>query len=316
MENNENTKVIAVVGPTASGKTALGVSLAKKFDGEVISADSMQIYKGMNIATAKPDINEMCGIPHHLIDFLSPEEEYSVASFCEDAKNAVEIISGKGKTPVIVGGTGLYVDSFLQNITFFEEKDKTNIRTLLSKRLEEEGGDALYEELLRVDPEAAKKIHKNNSVKVLRALEVYYGEGKTITEQVELSRRNPPLFDVLYIGINYKDREKLYSRINKRVDIMLSNGLLKEAEEFYSGKLSATSNNAIGYKELKPFIDGEKTLDECVEHLKRSTRRYAKRQLTWFGRNKDVNWFYADEYDSVDNMYDDIFSLVNKFFGR
>lgn len=316
MDNNEKIKVIAVVGPTASGKTSLGIELAKEFGGEIVSADSMQIYKGMNIATAKPDEKERDGVKHYLMDFLSPESEYSVASFCSDAKNAVREIVKKGKVPIIVGGTGLYVDSFIQNISFFDETDKSEIREKLSWRLENEGIDVLYEELLKADPEAAKKIHKNNTVKVLRALEVFYGEGKTISEQVKLSHKNPSPYDALYVGITCKDRENLYSRINRRVDIMLENGLLKEAEEFYLGKLSATSVNAIGYKELKPFIDGEKSLFECVEHLKQSTRRYAKRQLTWFKRNKDTKWFYSDEYDLKEDMYKEIKALVNEFLGR
>lgn len=316
MDNNEKIKVIAVVGPTASGKTSLGIELAKEFGGEIISADSMQIYKGMNIATAKPDEKERDGIKHYLMDFLSPESEYSVAAFCSDAKNAVKEIVKKGKVPIIVGGTGLYVDSFIQNISFFDKTDKSEVREKLSCRLENEGIDVLYEELSKVDPEAAKKIHKNNTVKVLRALEVFYGEGKTISEQVELSHKSPSPYDALYVGISCKDRENLYSKINRRVDIMLENGLLKEAEEFYLRELSATSVNAIGYKELKPFIDDEKSLFECVEHLKQSTRRYAKRQLTWFKRNKDTKWFYSDEYDLKEDMYKEIKALVNEFLGR
>lgn len=316
MEINEKIKIAAVVGPTASGKTALGVMLAKKLDGEIISADSMQIYKGMNIATAKPDEKEKDGILHYLMDFVLPENEYSVASFCADAKKATEQIVSKGKVPIIVGGTGLYVDSFLENITFFEESDKAETRAMLSKRLEAEGASALYKELAAIDPRAASKLHENNTVKVLRALEIYYSGGKTLTEQVENSRKNPTPYEPLYIGITFKERQSLYDRINKRVDIMLETGLLEEAERFYSEKSSATSVNAIGYKELKPYLDGEKTLCECVENLKRSTRRYAKRQLTWFNRNKNINWFYRDSYASLEAMYADIFSLTNSFFGR
>lgn len=316
MTSSEKIKVIAVVGPTASGKTMLGVNIAEHFNGEVISADSMQIYKGMDIATAKPTPEEMRGIKHHLVDFVSPDKEYSVAAFMSDAKRAVNEITSKNKLPVIVGGTGLYVDSFLNNITFLDGANESSVRDELKKRLETEGAEALYLELQKIDPVAAQKIHPNNTVKVTRALEVYYSNGKTITQQVEASRSVPSPYEPLYIGVSRKNRAELYNSINKRVDCMLENGLLCEAENYYSKAHSKTAVNAIGYKELKPYLDGEKSLEACVDDLKKATRHYAKRQLTWFGRNENINWFYSDCYSDPGEMYSDIFSLINDFLGR
>ena len=309
----DKTKVIVIVGPTASGKTALGIHIAKRFNGEVVSGDSMQIYENMDIATAKPTTEEMDGIRHHLIGFVNPVNEYSVASFCEDAKNAVNEIIAKGKIPVLVGGTGLYIDSFINNVTFFENANSQEVRNTLYKELEEFGIEKLYNELLSVDGEAAKKIHPNNEVRVIRALEIYRLTGETLTEQNKRSHNTASEYEPLYIGISYKDREKLYERINQRVDIMLRNGLLEEAKDFYNKYASKTAVNAIGYKELKPFIDGEKTLDECVEHLKQSTRRYAKRQLTWFNKNEKINWVYPDVYNNKDELYEEAERLVRNF---
>lgn len=309
----DKTKVIVIVGPTASGKTALGIHIAKRFNGEIVSGDSMQIYENMDIATAKPTEEEMDGIKHHLIGFVKPTAEYSVASFCENARVAVNEITGKGKIPVLVGGTGLYIDSFINNITFFDNANSEKVRNELYKELEEFGIEKLYNELLSVDSEAAKKIHPNNEVRVIRALEIYRLTGETLTEQNKRSHDVESEYEPIYIGISYKDREKLYDRINKRVDIMMKNGLLEEAKEFYKNYASKTAVNAIGYKELKPFIDGEKTLEECLEKLKQSTRRYAKRQLTWFNRNEKINWVYPDTYKDTDELYKEIERLVGKF---
>ena len=309
----KKTKVIVIVGPTASGKTTLGIHIAKQVGGEVISGDSMQIYKKMDIATAKPTAEEMDGVKHHLIGFVNPQDEYSVASFCEDAKKAVSEIKEKGKVPIIVGGTGLYIDSFINNITFFQDASSEKIREELYNELNEFGIEKLYNELISVDSEAAKKIHPNNEVKVIRALEIYRTTGKNLTEQNEQSHQSESEYEPLYIGISYKDREKLYDRINKRVDIMLEKGLLDEAKEFYKEYASKTAVNAIGYKELKPFIDGEKTLEECANHLKQSTRRYAKRQLTWFNRNERINWVYPDTYEDISLLYNEAERLVEKF---
>ena len=307
-------KAIVVVGATASGKTALGVHIAKKFNGEVISADSMQIYKGMDIATAKPTTEEMDGIKHHLIDFIDIQSQYSVSNYCEDAKEVFDKIIENYKLPVIVGGTGLYIDSFLSNTKFLEAASSDNIRKELLLEAEKNGIESLYEQLKAIDPDAAKNIHPNNTVRVVRALEIYRTTGKTLTEQNKLSHAVESDIEPLYIGINYADRENLYNRINLRVDLMLEAGLLEEAKDFFKMNPSKTAFNAIGYKELKPFIDGDLAFDVCVENLKRETRRYAKRQITWFKRNKNINWVYADKL-SKEELLEAVDELINDYLG-
>ena len=287
--------MIALAGPTASGKTSLGVLLAKELDGEIISADSMQIYKGMPIATAQPTEEELGGVRCHLTAFLSPENNYSAADFVRDAKNCAEDIISRGKIPIIVGGTGLYLDSFLTNTTFFSEPDTTGLREELRQELEAVGAKEMHRRLAEIDPEAAASIHPNNTVRVLRALEVYLATGETITQRKKRSREGESEYDALYLALNYKNREILYERINKRVDMMLSDGLLDEAEKYFSMPGRATASQAIGYKELAPYFEGTSTLEECVENLKRATRHYAKRQLTWFKKNESIIWLYPDE---------------------
>ena len=307
-------KAIVVVGATASGKTALGVHIAKKFNGEVISSDSMQIYKGMDIATAKPTTEEMDGIKHHLIDFVDVKSQYSVSNYCDDAKIVFDEIIKKNKLPVIVGGTGLYIDSFLSNTKFLEAASSDKIRQELLLEAERNGVESLYEQLKVIDPDAAENIHPNNTVRVVRALEIYKTTGKTLTEQNRLSHAVESDIEPLYIGINYSDRENLYSRINLRVDLMLETGLLEEAKEFFKLNPSKTAFNAIGYKELKPFIDGDLSFEDCVENLKRETRRYAKRQITWFKRNKNINWVYADT-QTKEEMLNSVDDLIREFLG-
>ena len=304
-------RAVVIVGPTASGKTSLGVYVAEKFNGEVISADSMQIYKGMAISTAKPTPEEMRGIKHHLIDFIDITDKYSVSSYCEDARRCFNDITARGKLPVLVGGTGLYVDSFLTNTRFLENASSQQIREQLDEELKEKGIEEMYLQLKMVDPVAAERIHPNNTVRVLRALEVYRTTGSTITEQAELSHLVESDIDPLYIGITYNDREKLYDRINRRVDLMVENGLVEEAKDVFSKDISKTAFNSIGCKEIKPYIDGEATLGECLEKLKLSTRRYAKRQLTWFRRNEKINWVHPDLLQ--DSLYDKVDYLINSY---
>lgn len=305
-------KAIVVVGPTASGKTSLGVYICKKFGGEVISCDSMQIYKEMSVSTAKPTPEETKDIKHHLIDVISVTQSYSVSEYCKDAQKAFDDIISRGKLPVFVGGTGLYIDSFLSNTKFLEGASSEKIREELQKELAEKGIDALYNELINVDPEAAEKIHPNNTKRVLRALEVYRTTGMTISEQARLSHNEQSSVEPLYIGITFNDREKLYERINKRVDLMLENGLLEEAKALYSGDFSSTAVASIGCKEMKPFLDGEKSLDACIEKLKLNTRHYAKRQLTWFRRNDKINWVYPD-LCTTEELYNQVDTLIKAF---
>lgn len=285
----EKTKIICVVGATASGKTDLAVKLAKAVDGEIISADSMQVYKNMPIATAVATKEEQEGVPHHLVEFLDADQTFSVADYVELAKSKIAEITSRGRVPIVAGGTGLFVDSLVKNISFSEVGSNAEIRNELAEKSNEE----LYERLLKLDANAAEDIHPNNRKRVIRALELCMS-GISKTEQNENSMLVDSPYDALYIGIGYKDRQKLYDRINKRVDLMLEAGLENEARQML-GRQGLTARQAIGHKELQPYIDGKITLDEATENLKRETRRYAKRQLTWFRRNENINWLYADE---------------------
>ena len=291
----EKIPVIVVAGATASGKTALAVRLARRYNGEVISADSMQIYRGMDIATAKPTEEEKDGVPHYLMDFLPVTQTFSVARYVEDANRFADEIAARGRVPVVTGGTGLYIDSLIDNIVFEDEPDNTDVRAELKARRETEGIEALYAELERVDSATAAALHINNENRVLRALEVYYLTGETLSERQRRSRLRESRFDPVFIGLDYEDRSLLYGRIDRRVDDMMARGLLKEAEEYYRLPQAATASQAIGYKELKGYFDGEITLEEAVDNLKRATRRYAKRQLTWFRKNERIHWIFRDK---------------------
>ena len=287
-------KALFIVGPTASGKTDLSVSLAKALNGEIICADSMQIYKGIHIASAAPDESEKEGVPHHLFEFLSLDDEYSVADYVKNAKSVISEIASRGKLPIIVGGTGLYVSSLLDNIEYIEQDVDPKLRQKLENKFDEIGAQAMLLELKEFDSESAERLHPNNRRRIIRAFEVYLQTGKTITEQNILSRQTPSDIEPLVIGITYKNRELLYERINRRVDTMLSNGLFEEAKQTV-GNNKKGGFQAIGHKELYPAVLGEDTCDNCAEHLKQQTRRYAKRQLTWFNRDERINWVYPDE---------------------
>ena len=292
-------QVIAVVGATASGKTSLAVKIAQKYNGEIISADSMQIYKGMDIATAKATKEEQCGIPHYLMDFLPPTELFSVSDYVEMAKNTINDILSRGKIPVICGGTGLYIRSLVENIQFSPEQADENLRNELNERYEKGGGEVLLKELAEFDPEIAKTLHPSNNKRIVRAIEIYRTTGITMSEHIRRSKDIPSPYEWTVIGIAFADRKKLYDRINLRVDIMLKQGLLEEAKEFYRENKGKTAIGAIGYKELKPYLDGEMSLEQAVENLKQVTRNYAKRQMTWFKKDSYIRWIYADECKDV-----------------
>lgn len=304
--------LVAVCGPTASGKTRLAVDIAREFGGEVVSADSMQIYKKLDIASAKPTEEEKQGIPHHLMDFLPPTEPFSVADYVEAARKVIADITGRGKLPVLCGGTGLYISSLIDNITFDDTACDYAYREELRKIAAEQGNGAVMEMLRKVDPECAARLHENNLSRVIRALEVYKLSGKTMTQVQAESRLVPSPYNPCMMMIDY-DRETLYSRIDKRVDLMIEAGLLEEAEEFFTHKDYVTASQAIGYKELKPYFDGECSLTEAVENLKRETRRYAKRQLTWFRKDSRINRISADNTTEYDKILKNAEILVKKY---
>ena len=310
----EESKIplIAIVGPTASGKTSLAVEICKRYGAEAVSCDSMQIYKGMDIATAKPTAEEMQGVPHHLIGFLNPDEVFSVAKYCETAKDIIFDIDSRGKKAVLVGGTGLYYSSLVDNIEFLQEETDFEYREMLKKRAETEGAQALLDELCKIDPESASQLHVNNLGRIIRALEIHHSTGKTKTDQNEESRKTPSPFVTTAICLDARNRQFLYDRINKRVDIMLENGLLEEAKAFFESPLGRTARQAIGYKELNPYFNGEKSLEECIENLKMQTRRYAKRQLTWFRRDEKIKFIYIDDYSSGEELVDAACEIIER----
>ena len=305
----EKKKVIVICGPTASGKTALSIQLAKKIDGEIVSCDSMQIYKEMNIGTAKPTLEEMQGIKHYMIDTISPEQRYSVADYKKDAKKAIREIIEKGKVPIVVGGTGLYVDSLIYEIEYPNIEFDENYRKQLEKQAEEKGLEDLYKEAEKIDPEAMKKISVNDKKRIIRVLEIYHATGYNKTEQERKSREKEPEFDYLVYGLNMP-REKLYERINLRVDLMIEQGLIEEVENIYNKyKKFPTAMQGLGYKEVVEYLNGDLTKEEMIEKIKQETRRYAKRQMTWFKKNKQTIWL--DTENTVQNNLQIILEGLN-----
>ncbi len=302
-------KAVFIVGPTASGKTSLSIELAKKFDGEIISADSMQIYKGIHIASAAPDESEKCAVPHHLIEFLETDQEYSVADYVKSARECIKDISSRGKLPIIVGGTGLYITSLLDNIEYTEVDTDYDLRQSLEEKFSIIGGEEMLKELAEFDPQTASELHPNNKRRIIRAFEVYLQTGNTKTQQNILSKQNKGEILPLVIGVNFKDRQRLYDRINLRVDLMMQNGLLEEAKSIYDMANQKGAFQAIGHKELYKYFENECSLEQAIEHLKQQTRRYAKRQMTWFNKDTRINWFYHDT-DEVSNKAQE---LVNEF---
>lgn len=310
MADLSKSRVIAVGGPTASGKTALSVGLAKAFGGEIINADSMQIYKNLDVGTAKPSIEERQGVPHYLLDFLPPETPYSVADFTAAADPLIQEITARGKLPLVVGGTGLYITSLLNGMAFTPEKTDPAIRARLQERAKAEGGAALYAELQSIDPDYAAQVHPNNLPRVIRALELYAATGRRMSEERVNARPAEPPYRSLCLCLTCRDRAVLYDRIERRVNLMVENGVLAEAKQVYDHRDTyRTAAQAIGYKEFFPYFEGTGSLDECTARLKQATRNYAKRQLTWFRRQNDAVWLYIDE----ENVLDRACELVRKF---
>ena len=305
--------MLAVIGPTATGKTALGVALAERFGGEIISADSMQLYKGLTVGTAKVTPEETHGIPHHAVDLLEPDQPFSVADFTALASRLEADLSARGKLPILVGGTGLYVQSFLYGVRFTAEKTPDGLREQLAAELKEKGPAAMYEELQTADPEAAAAIHPNNQVRVLRALEHYRATGKKLSEQKAASLPPEKPYRSLILGLDFPDRAQLYRRIDLRVDRMMEQGLLDEAKLVYDNRgRFKTAAQAIGYKEFFPYFAGESDVGPCVEKLKQASRNYAKRQLTWFRHMEDVVWLDA----SAPDVQERAAQLTNEFLAK
>lgn len=286
--------LVVVAGPTASGKTALAVELAGRLDGEVVSADSMQVYEPLRIGTARPTEEEMGGIPHHLLGFLPLEVSYSVAQYAADAHAAIAQVGARGRLPILCGGTGLYIQAVTENLVFPEQAGDPVLRAALRERAETEGGAELLEELRAIDPDTAGRLHPHDIGRIVRALEVYAVTGRTLTEQNRLSRQNGARYRCAGVLLDFRDRQILYDRIGRRVDRMLEQGLLEEAEQVLASENAPTAMQAIGYKELAPFFRGETTLPDAVEKLKQETRRYAKRQLSWF-RRMPLKPLYVDD---------------------
>lgn len=306
-------RVIAVLGPTASGKTALAAALAREYGGEVISADSMQIYRGMDIATAKPTAEETLGVPHHLISIAERTQLFSVAEYLRLARTVFADITARGKIAVLCGGTGLYASAFLDNIQFDDTEPNIEIRRRLLREAEDRGGAEMLARLREIDPETAGTLHENNLGRIIRALEVYETSGISLSEQKRRSRLSPPDFDSLRLGLLYQDREVLYARINRRVDLMLEKGLLAEARAAYEARgETPTSGQAIGCKELFPYFDGTATLAQCVETVKRETRRYAKRQMTWLRRDPLIHWVPCGEFSDAKKILQESKKIIAK----
>ncbi|VEF48315.1 tRNA delta(2)-isopentenylpyrophosphate transferase [Bacillus freudenreichii] len=306
---NSNQKLLVLVGPTAVGKTKVSIEIAKAFNAEIISGDSMQVYKGMDIGTAKIKPKEMEGIPHHLLDIRQPDESFSVAEFQTAVRQKIDEISERGSIPLIVGGTGLYVQSVIYDYRFLEMEGDPTFRSELEKRAAAGESTELYKELQEVDAESAAGIHPNNVKRVIRALEIHHLTGKKMSDKPK-ANNNALLYDTALIGLSM-DREKLYNRINKRVDLMMEEGLVEEARHFYEkGIRDVQSVQAIGYKELYEYFSGNLSLDAAVDLLKKNTRRYAKRQFTWFRNKMDVTWFDMTNEGEHLNKIEEIIDFI------
>lgn len=299
-----NKKILVIVGPTATGKTKLSVEMAKRIGGEIISADSMQIYRDVWVGTASPTEAEQDGIPHHLQNFLPLTQKYSVADYVCDAKAAIEAIFARGNIPIVVGGTGLYVDSLLYNTNFSEVVADPALREELRTLVAEHGNEHLHGLLAESDPETAEELHPNNVGRVIRAIEVFRLTGQKMSVHKQQSRLVTPNFQATVIGLTYSDRQKLYNRINARVDAMVGEGILEEAKRVITLPPDSTALQAIGYKEFIPYLNGEATLEHCVEELKKHSRNYAKRQLTWFNKNTDISWIELDNFENFHKLLD------------
>ena len=306
--------IICIAGPTASGKTALAATLAKELNGEVVSCDSMQVYKRMDIGTAKPTLEEMQGIPHHMIDVAEPWEDFSVSRYCEMAAPIVDDIISRGKTAVIAGGTGLYMDALIRG-NAFAPFPATGVRERLEAQANAEGMEAMLSRLRAVDPDAARRLHLSDRKRILRALEVYLETGETITEHNRKTQAVPPRYSPLWLGLDFARRDELYRRIDLRVGLMLEQGLVEEIRGLLADGIpeKATAMQAIGYKEFVDALDGRCTIEDAADQVRQSSRRYAKRQLTWFRRNKAIHWLIWDTGDTGREILENARRIVSDF---
>lgn len=288
-------KLLVVLGPTASGKTALAIQLAQQFSGQIISADSMQIYKGLDVGTAKATKQERLLVPHHLLDIATPSQTFSVASFLPLCRQAIQTVAEQGALPIVCGGTGLYLSALVDGISFEEEKADDSLRAQLKAQFAQKGSKAMWERLCEVDPESAHRLHPNDEKRILRALELFEKTGRTMSQQQKASRPAAKPYDVLLLGLMFSCRQDLYDRINLRVEQMAQNGIEQEARLVYQNRAQwPTAAQAIGYKEYFPYFEGKASWQECTEKLKQATRNYAKRQLSWFRRMDHICWLNAE----------------------
>lgn len=294
-------KIFVLTGPTASGKTALSIALAKALDGEIVSADSMQIYRGMDIGTAKPTLAERDGVPHHMMDVVSPQSRFSVANYVEMAKPIIEDIAQRGKVPLVVGGTGQYIDALVKGMPFAPVADSPQTRHALEEEMARCGGEEMLSRLAEVDEVTAERLYPKDEKRIIRALEIFQLTGKTQSYYDQESKKAPPNFDACMMGLNFPDREDLRQRIYQRVDVMLAEGLMAEVAQFLHLPQDCTAMQAIGYKELRGVLLGEETLAEGVEILKIRSRQYAKRQLTWFRNKMPLTWYEWEKIPNIQN---------------
>lgn len=313
----EKISLIVICGPTASGKTALSVELAKALDAEIISADSMQVYRGMDIGTAKPTMEERQGVPHHLIDIIDPSQPFDVAQYCELARQAIADVRGRGKLPILAGGTGLYISTLVDHVELGETENDPAYRKEMESYAKEHGNHALHEMLRDIDPESYTSIHENNVHRVVRALEVYRQTGIPLSEHKRRSRLRPSPYDLCMIGLSWKDRQQLYARIDQRVDAMMAAGLQKEVEEIAQKGYNRnwSSMQAIGYKELLSALRGEMSMAQAVDTVKRESRRYAKRQLTWLRRDGRIRWIELDSSTTMEDVLRQARAIVGDTLG-
>ena len=306
--------IICIAGPTASGKTALAVALAKEFNGEVVSCDSMYVYRRMNVGTAKPTTEEMEGIVHHMIDVADPDEDFSVSKYCDMAAPIVDDIVTRGKTAIIAGGTGLYMDSLIKG-NDFAPFPSTGMREKLEAQADREGMEAMLELLRSIDPDSAARLHLSDRKRIIRALEVYYETGETITAHNIKTQSVPPRYNPLWLGLDFADRAELYRRIDLRVDIMLQQGLIPEIRELLASGIpeKCTAMQAIGYKEFVAALEGRCTIEEAADEVRKSSRHYAKRQLTWFRRNKNIHWLTRQTGESAEEILIRARQLITDF---